>query len=275
VVLTIYGRKFREIRNKKNLPLSYFTRIGIDRSNLAKFERGEIMIGLDKLDACLSEMDVSLTEYELIINNFVPSYQEMILDIIDEKDYRRDTRGLKNIYNEAKGDLNRWLALVAKSCFTKLTEKEINDVINFLNKIEEWGYFELSIFYFVITELPIENIQKLLQSFDEKLNNHYNIFKYKRRILQIYYRAVAVYIKENRQDLAEKALKQASTKSNGLHDSFVTILKKLTESFYIYRYNSKEKGEVLIDKYLNYLEELDDKVVKDYYYRRFEEYIKY
>lgn len=72
---TRYGKVFKLIRNQKNLPLSYFEKIGIGKSHVGKFERGEIMMAFDRIDNMLQLMNVSLGEFELIVNHNVPDFQ--------------------------------------------------------------------------------------------------------------------------------------------------------------------------------------------------------
>ena len=51
-----YGDCFKKLRNQKNLGLSYFSKIGINRANLSRFERGQTMMSFERVDLMLEEM---------------------------------------------------------------------------------------------------------------------------------------------------------------------------------------------------------------------------
>lgn len=74
------------------MPLSYFQRVGIDKIGLSRFERGLSMMGFEKVDVMLQEMNVSLAEYELVINHFVPDFQEEFLFEVEEADFAQDEK---------------------------------------------------------------------------------------------------------------------------------------------------------------------------------------
>lgn len=75
----LYGKVFKQIRTQKKLPLSYFQKLGIDKAVVSRFERGKTMVSIERVDAMLQEMNVSLAEYELMINHFVSDYHEEFL----------------------------------------------------------------------------------------------------------------------------------------------------------------------------------------------------
>lgn len=181
----LYGEKFKELRTQKQLPLSYFEEIGMNKGDLSRFEHGKQMIGFERLDVMLQQMNVSLAEYELIINNFVPDFQEAFLNDVDEADFNQDKPKLTKLYEEARETGYGLLAIATKARYDKLEEKEITYVLDFLNKIKEWGYFELSVLYFVLDDLSTLELRKVFRDFETKSHNYYGLPKYSRRILPI------------------------------------------------------------------------------------------
>ncbi|MDR7697152.1 Rgg/GadR/MutR family transcriptional regulator [Lactococcus lactis] len=133
----LYGEKFKELRTQKQLPLSYFEEIRMNKGDLSRFEHGKQMIGFERLDVMLQQMNVSLAEYELIINNFVPDFQEAFLNDVDEADFNQDKPKLTKLYEEARETGYGLLAIATKARYDKLEEKEITYVLDFLNKIKE------------------------------------------------------------------------------------------------------------------------------------------
>lgn len=265
----IYGHKFREIRNQKRIPLSFFQRLGVDKSNLSKFERGETMMGIEKLDMMLQEINVSLAEYELAINNFFPDFQEEFIEEIEGADFSENRIRLQQLYIEAYESGYQLLALSAKACCEELSETEKQVVLEYLRQIEQWGYFELSILYFCLDNLATESIFEIMKEFENRGKNHYAIFKYRRRIFQISYRAASLMMVRGEQKRA-KMLLDINGSKNRNRDMYISNLKNLAEGFYVYCFENQKSGLNEIESALEIFEKLDSINLKNYYEHRFD-----
>lgn len=73
-----YGETFLKLRKQKGFNLIYFEQLGISKSSLGKFERGESMLGFDKLTTALQVLSVTLGEYENLLNDFELGYTRTI-----------------------------------------------------------------------------------------------------------------------------------------------------------------------------------------------------
>lgn len=79
-----YGKAFKIIRNQKKMTLNYFSKLGISRSSISKFERGHSMMKFDTLLVALQELEISLEEFELFLNNYNISPSDTLINEIDK-----------------------------------------------------------------------------------------------------------------------------------------------------------------------------------------------
>lgn len=269
-----YGEKFRLIREQKGLPLSFFAKCNVDKADLSRFERGQSMMSFEKVDVMLQTMNVSLAEYELVINNFVPDFQEEFLFEIDEADFSQDEKKLRSLYQEAKESGYGYLSLAAKARFEQLSQTEIVVVVQFLKKVKVWGYFELSVAFFVLDNLDTETIRDLMVDFEQKNKNYYGIFRYRRRILQIAYRAIVLLCSRGEQDLAKDILDLTEKRNRAGIDLYLDNVRQMALGFYDYYFGDKKYGLALIQKGLNVFEILGQERLKNFYRIRNEHFLK-
>ena len=269
-----YGEKFRLIREQKGLPLSFFAKCNVDKADLSRFERDQSMMSFEKVDVMLQTMNVSLAEYELVINNFVPDFQEEFLFEIDEADFSQDEKKLRSLYQEAKESGYGYLSLAAKARFEQLSRTEIMVVVQFLKKVKVWGYFELSVAFFVLDNLDTETIRDLMIDFEQKNKNYYGIFRYRRRILQIAYRAIVLLCSRGEQDLAKDILALTEKRNRAGIDLYLDNVRQMALGFYDYYFGDKKYGLALIQKGLNVFEFLGQERLKNFYRIRNEHFLK-
>ncbi|WP_081167728.1 helix-turn-helix domain-containing protein [Lactococcus garvieae] len=265
-----YGKIFREIRTQKQLPLSYFESVGVDKSDLSKFERGFRMIGFERVVALLQHMNVSLSEYELILNNFVLDFQEAFLNEVEKADFNQEVNKLKNLYDEAYISGHGLLACAVKARFEELTEKEINFVLDSLNNVTVWGYFELSILYFVLDNLSTKEMRSLFYKFEEKTQNYHGIPKYSRRILQIAFQSVIVLSSKGEKEFVSQILELTKGRGKSGIDIYIENLRKLALGVNHYYFVNQREGSKKIKKSLKIFSFLGHDELAQYYRARIE-----
>lgn len=270
----LYGKRFREIRTQKQLPLSYFETVGVDKSDLSKFERGKRMIGFERVDAMLQHMGVSLAEYELYLNDFGLDIQEDFLRSVYQADIHQDHAQLHVLYEEARSSGYSLLSFAAKACFTELNQEEIIYILNSLNRVTIWGYLELSVLYFSLDHLSTEEMKSLFRDLEKKSQNYSELFKYNRRILQIAYRAVAVLCKRGEKDYVGQILKQIEKRSKVGTDIYVENLRRLALGVNHYYFVNQKEGIEQINKCLDIFSFLEHDELAQYYRNRVEHILK-
>ncbi|MFC4653223.1 helix-turn-helix domain-containing protein [Lactococcus nasutitermitis] len=265
-----YGEKFRFLREQKGLPLSYFQKLGIDKTDLSRFERGKTMMSLERVDMMLQEMNVSLGEFDLILNDFVPDFQEEFLNEIEEANFKFDKKKLEALYQEARNSGYILLALAAKSNVDDLEKVETEQVLLYLKKIKEWGYFEICLFFCILNSLTTSEILELMDDFDEKSENYYDILKYRRKILQAFYRGVYLLVSRGERDKAKQVLQIIEQKKLVTTDLYTATLKRLSIGIFDYFFIHQGNGRVEIETALNVFSFLDREVLVQYYRRKCE-----
>ncbi|MGF7486160.1 helix-turn-helix domain-containing protein [Lactococcus lactis] len=268
-----YGKTFKNIRLQKMFPLSFCERVGISKSTIYRFESGQAMIGFDSLLIALDEMGVSLAEYEMFLNNFMESYQEEIISAIIRADYFGDASEKKQIYRQCLEAKDNILALTVKATYSKLETYEIDSLISFLSEIKLWGYYELSVFYIILDILSESDIIRFLDSLfllEDQLNH---AFKYKRRLLEIYYKSSVILTFKGRQEASYNILTKACFKKI-TDDLYLNNIKNIANGFFIFHFENKEKGLKKIEEGLNMFENFGHGYICKFYQKKYQD-IKY
>lgn len=263
-----YGNCFRKLRDQKHLGMSQFKKVGVDRSCLSRFERGLSMMTFERIDMMLQEMQVSLSEYELLLNNFVPDFLEVFLTQLENADFDQNFRKLEELYQEAHSSGDYLLAIAVKARYSKPSEYELAQIYFYLQEIEKWGYFELSLIYFTMEHLTLDQLITLFYKFEEEGNNYYGIMKYRRRILQIAYRIVVILASQGEENIARHILKLTDEHKNVQIDLYIEVLHHLALGTVIYCFEDKEQGKIKLEHALITLEEFGYKKLKNFYSHR-------
>lgn len=268
-----YGKVFKKIRLQKHLPLSYFQDFGISKASLDKFELGQSMLSFERLDMALQAMNVTLAEYEHFINNFSLDYKEELLENILQADIADNQDLLETIAEEAMNSNHKFIGYCAKSRYGQLTQEEADDVVEFLYGIDEWGYYELSIFYFTLDSFSEREIMHLMQEFWKKSCQLFGILKYRRRVLQSSYRAVVVLSAMGARNSAKKILRN-SFPTDRIHDLYVENLRNLAHGFYVHCFKDKNLGEQQIQAGLEVFRKVGYQDLENFYQKRYERLLK-
>lgn len=266
----MYGHAFRKLRLSKGYSLSYFSRINISKATISDFENGRTIINIEKLDMMLNEMNVSLSEFDLLLNNYVPIFQEEFLLELEEADYHQNQIKIRKLYAEAAESFYKWEALAAKACLKELSQSDIDEISIFIRNIKEWGYFELTFAYFVVEWLKTDLIVEVMNDFERKNKNEYIIAKYRRRLFQIIYRIIEIFIFRDEESKARVLIKYVE-RYHHTEEFYSFILNALAKSFIQYRFEDKVEATLKINRLLAFLEEVDCHVMKKYYENKFNE----
>lgn len=263
-----YGECFRKLRTQKDLGMSHFEKVGIDRANLSRFERGLSMMNFERVDIMLQVMHVTLAEYELLLNNFVPDFLDIFLTEIENADFDFDFKKLDKLYQEAYGSGYPLLAIAVKSCFSIPSANELSKINEYLMKVEYWGYFEISLIYFTMEHFTIEDLVSLFNAFERISENYYGILKYRRRLLQIAFRIVIQLASLGEEKSARTILELTEKRKNIRVDIYIEIVHQLAVGTIIYFFEDKKRGKNKLEYNLNILEEFGDENLKNFYLNR-------
>ncbi|MQW23972.1 MULTISPECIES: Rgg/GadR/MutR family transcriptional regulator [unclassified Lactococcus] len=259
-----YGQVFNQIRNQKHLPLSFFESVGINKSSLQRFETGQTMMGFERLDAALQAMNVTLGEYEYFLNYFQAGYLEEIVDEVIGNIYVRNTNRLQLIAQECKESNQMILYHACRSSFEELDEDSVEIIASYLYDIEQWGYFELSIFFISMECFSERTIMHLMNDFWNKAKEMYGVFKYRRRFLETSYKAIIHLSKLGYKNSVDSIIKQ-SYFSDQVYDMYCENLRRIALGFYKQSFIKVEEGRKEWEKSCQLFEEFGHIELARYY----------
>lgn len=263
-----YGKVFRILRQQKNLPLSYFEKIGIGKSHVGKFERGEVMMSLERVDNMLQLMNISLGEFEIIVNYYVPDFQNSFLLEIMGAEFHQDKKKLTKLYTEAKDTENIWLIIISKARVEGLVTKEVSQVKEYLSNIKVWGYFEIILAFSTVDFFEEEEIVQLIEELKIKNRTNYGDFKYRRSLYHLIFRSIVLLAAKENEKEARKALGLMKYFGAGSVDFYISVLNLLIEGLLEYLYKSKKEGKEAIADALFMIEKLGNAEFRMYHEKR-------
>lgn len=262
-----YGSIFKKLRTQKNLSMSFFESYGIQKATIQRFETGQSMMSFERLDVALQAMNVSLAEYEFFINNFQHGYVEEFLEELAHSSIRGNVEQIKKREISALNSGHDLLRITAQSCYKKVPMDEVQEVVSYLYQVENWGYFEISIFYLNLDQFSEKEIMHLMSSFWEKGKDAYGIFKYRRRFMEASFRAVVLLSSKGAKQSADKIMKESYFQKDA-KDVYVQILRKLATGFYEQCFGDMERGKSECEKYLLFFDDLGYSELATYYRQR-------
>ena len=148
-----YGETFLRLRKQKGFNLIFFEQLGISKSSLGKFERGESMLGFDKLTTALQVLSVTLGEYENLLNDFELDIHELLIQKIITAHALNQPQKMSELYQEACEIDEVYLALAIKGEYDSLTFDELGALIDYFENIEVWRDIDLSTLYLSLKHL--------------------------------------------------------------------------------------------------------------------------
>ncbi|MBO0480806.1 helix-turn-helix domain-containing protein [Candidatus Enterococcus courvalinii] len=152
----LYGKIIKNLRNERNITQSQLAEGLQTRVSVARFESGETRVTLEALFHYLNRLNIRPEDFFLIVNQENKNEKEDIyqyfLKEVANSSSSDFIRNLKKKY-EQDGDIFYLLLFVEainiqNRIYDKKTnlDAEIVVVKKYLDKVETWGYFELSMF---------------------------------------------------------------------------------------------------------------------------------
>jgi Rgg/GadR/MutR family transcriptional activator len=269
-----YGRIFRQIRKQKHVPLSYFQKVGITKSVISKFERGETMMSFERVQAALQAIDVSLTEYELILNNFISDFQETFLDEIENAAIYQDFNKLNKLYEESKGTGNRFLVLSTKAQLQGLEEVEISELVDYLKKVDHWGYLELCLLYTILDYLNPTLLKEIVKEYLTINYTHNTVYKYRRKFYLICFSIILNLIGQDDREGVLEILNHIPPRPRiEAIDFYVSVFGILVSGLKKYLFSNTEDGYVEVSQALELIEILGNVKLRKYYENRINRFL--
>lgn len=270
-----FGLVFRELRKKKGWTLSDFSEVAISQSALSRFEKGENSLDVDKFFAGLRLLDVSCAEFEqtylgLTRGDFKSSY-----DALYEAYFSRDIAKVKAIQEAIKNPLQR----LALKCLIldlegigTLRDEEEEELVDYFEKIEHWGIFEMSMLQFTIAQLKSRDVINVLEQFHKDTQGYTSICQYRRYLVSITNKGAFTLIFHERLMAAKRVLQSAwnFTKPD---DLCLRNEINFAKAYYSFKLGDKSKGLDEADRVIKIFEYFKNKAEADYFTHLKETYL--
>ncbi|MDT2871552.1 hypothetical protein P7H89_11710 [Lactococcus lactis] len=163
------------------------------------------------------------------------------------------------------------MALTVKATYSKLETYEVDSLLSFMSEIKLWGYYELSVFYMILEILSECDIIRFLDNLFLKEDQLNHVFKYKRRMLEIYYKSSVILTFKGRQAASYNILKKACLKKI-IDDLYLNNIKNIANGFFIFHFENKEKGLKKIEEGLNMFENFGHGYICKFYQKKISRY---
>ena len=184
------GRTLRQVRQMKQVTISSIADKHLSKSQISRFERGESEISCARLINILDKLHISLDEF-LSLNDNNYTRTELFANLVQYIRKEYSSQNIKNIESllskHSNYNLNPFEKTMIKSIIYTLdnsiapTEEEIIQLIDYLFKVEKWGYYEIMLLgncvrtikyssYFLLTKEMLNNyIYSSLNKYNKKL----------------------------------------------------------------------------------------------------------
>lgn len=272
MVDNLYGRVFKKIREQKGLPMSFFQKVGVRKSSISKFENGTSKMSFERIYQMLELMDVSLEEYELIINQFNPNFQDYFFIELEKAVICQDSKRLEKLYNEVNGTSNILLSLIVKSKITLLGNDEIDKILNRLFTAKYWGYLELVLLESVTEGLNLKYCHKIFDILKDKVYKYKDNFKYTRKLNQIIHLFALTLIARGEKDFAQKILDKIQIDNQ--IDFYIFNYHNLVVGVKNYCFNNKEIAKQEIKEGLMMMKKLGGENLYSYHRNKVDYFLK-
>lgn len=186
------GKTLREIRVGKQVSICSLADQHLSKSQISRFERGESEISCANLINILDKLNVSLDEFMIIHNDVSPTRTESFFNLmsyIRKAYFAQNTDEIMNLLSaNSSFKLNPFEKTMIKSIVHTLdsnvcpTREEIAQLVDYLFKIEKWGYYEITLLGNCVETIPYDSLFLLTK---EILKNsiYYSLNKNNKRLV--------------------------------------------------------------------------------------------
>ncbi|MFQ6324408.1 hypothetical protein [Lactococcus garvieae] len=162
-----YGKTFKEMRKSAQVPLTYFSKVGIPASTLSDFERGHSMITLEKLDNALQLMEYSLADYDNFLNHYTTTDYDYLLDQSEKYTVNNDVTKIEQLIEICKRTNQERIAIALNIMIGNYSAEGKEELVSYLYSLRYFSTRDLWILYILISHIhPKDTINILYNLLD-------------------------------------------------------------------------------------------------------------
>lgn len=269
-----FGKTLRFIRTSKQVSINKLADDVISKSQLSRFERGESEISCSKLNHILNKLNTSFDEFLIINRGFSDDdFKIMINEIRDStasSDIQNLKKNLESYQNKDKSTLKNFEITLLKSILNNYSKdiypskSELDELVDYLFKVEHWGYYEISLFGNCFRQLTYQTIFSLTKELLNKIRYYIRAESNKRLIIQLTINCLIVSIDKEYFENARYLLKKVECLLNSETSFYEKTVFIYASGYLLYKEGNLDGKDKMLDalKVLKILSE--DKFYKNY-----------
>lgn len=269
-----FGETLRFIRTSKQVSINKLADDVISKSQLSRFERGESEISCSKLNHILNKLNTSFDEFLFINRGFSDDDFKIMINEIRDSTASSDIQNLKKILesyqNKDKSTLKNFEITLLKSILNNYSKdiypskSELDELVDYLFKVEHWGYYEISLFGNCFRQLTYQTIFSLTKELLNKIRYYIRAESNKRLVIQLTINCLIVSIDKEYFENARYLLKKVECLLNSETSFYEKTVFIYASGYLLYKEGNLDGKDKMLDalKVLKILSE--DKFYKNY-----------
>lgn len=265
-----YGEEFKKIRLEKQLTIAETASGIMSISLLSKFERGLCEITVSKFVNILERVNVTLSEFDIIVNNFEKSRMNKLLDSLKNAYSNKDYEKVEDIVNseldlwkESQNIRHRYNYIMLSIVYDELTNRkttsqsDIELLTDYLFSIEDWTHYELILYGNSVAGLKFDAMMLLSNELIRKTRYFQNNETHRKMIAHTLLNSAIVCLMENE---LEKSLKFQNDVRTLLSTDYYLYERNVLlycKGVYLYKKGDTVKGQQKIDTAIYIFKQLD------------------
>lgn len=269
-----FGKTLRFIRTSKQVSINKLADDVISKSQLSRFERGESEISCSKLNHLLNKLNTSFDEFLIINRGFSDDdFKIMINEIRDStasSDIQNLIKILESYQNKDKSTLKNFEITLLKSILNNYSKdiypskSELDELVDYLFKVEHWGYYEISLFGNCFRQLTYQTIFSLTKELLNKIRYYIRAESNKRLVIQLTINCLIVSIDKEYFENARYLLKKVECLLNSETSFYEKTVFIYASGYLLYKEGNLDGKDKMLDA-LNVFKILsEDKFYKNY-----------
>lgn len=269
-----FGKTLRFIRTSKQVSINKLADDVISKSQLSRFERGESEISCSKLNHLLNKLNTSFDEFLIINRGFSDDDFKIMINEIRDSTASSDIQNLKKILesyqNKDKSTLKNFEITLLKSILNNYSKdiypskSELDELVDYLFKVEHWGYYEISLFGNCFRQLTYQTIFSLTKELLNKIRYYIRAESNKRLIIQLTINCLIVSIDKEYFENARYLLKKVECLLNSETSFYEKTVFIYASGYLLYKEGNLDGKDKMLDA-LNVFKILsEDKFYKNY-----------
>lgn len=266
-----YGEVFKKLRIQEEKPLSFFSSVGLSKSTLSDFERGNKMMAFDKVVIALQEMGFSLRSFENLLNNYIDTSSIDISYRMEEAVLSQDTEKLRYLHTLTKETGMEHLNLCINILLNRNYSDEIEHLTNHLYSVEVFTYKELTILYILMDKISAKEIIDILRILKKNSRGLYYSKEYRRALTLVLCEAAEVLSAFGCKKEAKRII-DVLDKYEIASSMFTRIIFFGTKGVWKYYFENLKEGRMMISEAIHIHEIAGDPNVTNFYKKKYEKY---